>query len=249
MIVSWNELQRTCQKAFRGLGVPAGADDDASFAVLWLQARGLEALAPLEAALSTLERAPPRPLGVAGGTDGVDVLEAGGQSAVSVASDALDFAIARAVECGVRAEVRLTGVEGAIFVAGALAQRTAGGRCARVEWWRHGTPHRLDVSAEDGCRVCVAPLESEDRSHRRPRDAARIVIDPASGGRWMELRAPWRIDARHAELEHRAARSAALGIEVPDGLWGHLLAFARRTLVPSTRTSRESGAGGGEYDD
>ena len=48
VIVSWNELQRTCQKAFRGLGVPAGADDDASFAVLWLQARGLDALTPLD---------------------------------------------------------------------------------------------------------------------------------------------------------------------------------------------------------
>ena len=59
MIVSWNELQRACQKAFRGLGVAAGADDDSAFAVLWLQARGLDALAPLAAALSVLECAPP----------------------------------------------------------------------------------------------------------------------------------------------------------------------------------------------
>ncbi len=250
MIVSWNELRRTCQKAFRGLGVPAGADDDASFAVLWLQARGLDALTPLEAALDALERAPPRPLGVAGGTDGVDVLDAGGQPAVSVASDALDFAIARAVERGDRAEVLLTGVEGAIFVAGALAQRTADGRRARVEWRRRGgAPRRLDVSADDGCRVCAAPAESEDRSHRRPRDAVRIVIDPAAGGRWMELRAPWRIDVCNAELERRAARSATLGIGVSEGLWSTLLAFAGRTLVPSTHASRESGAGGGEYND
>ncbi len=36
----------------------------------------------------------------------------------------------------------------------------------------------------------------------------------------------------------------SLSIEVPAPLWTRLLAFARRTLVPATRQSRERGAGG-----
>ena len=249
MIVSWNELQRTCQKAFRGLGVPAGVDDDSSFAVLWLQARGLDALTPLDMALSALEHAQPRALEVAGWAEGVDVLDAGGQPAVSVASDAVDFAVARAIERAARVEVLITGVENGSFIAGTLARGPAAGHRARVQWWHQGTRRRLDVSSDGACRLCMALVEKEDRDHRHPRDAVRILIDTASGSRWMEPREPWCIDVDNAELERRAARSVTLGIDVPDGLWARLLAFAGRTLVPATHTSRERGAGGGEYND
>ena len=251
MIVSWNELQRTCQKAFRGLGVPAGADDDASFAVLWLQARGLDALTPLDEALSALEHTAPRPLelGLSGGRDGVDVLDAGGQSAVSVASDAIDFAVARAVESAARADVLLTGVEGAILVAGALAQRPGCGRCSRVEW-RDGEGHlRLDLASDGACRLSLA---SFDRERLRPglgRQSVRIAADGPDGSRWMTCGPCWRIEAGEAELDRRATQSVARGIEVPGALWTRLLVFAKRTLVPATHASRERGAGGGEYND
>ena len=249
MIVSWNELQRTCQKAFRGLGVPAGADDDGSFAVLWLQARGLDALAPLEAALSALERSSPRPLGVVGCTDGVDVLDAGGQPAVSVASDALEFAVARAVETAARAEVLLTGIEGAILVAGTLAQRPGSGRCSRVEWRDGEGQCRLDAASDGACRLSLA---SFDLGRLRPglgRQSVRIVIGGPDGSRWMECGPCWRIDADETELDHRATQSVTRGIDMPDALWTRLLVFAKRTLVPATHASRERGAGGGEYND
>ena len=249
MIVSWNELQRTCQKAFRGLGVPAGADDDGSFAVLWLQARGLDALTPLEAALSVLERSSPRPLGVVGCTDGVEVLDAGGQPAVSVASDAIDFAVARAVESAARAEVLLTGIEGAILVAGALAQRPGSGRCIRVEW-RDGTGQsRLDMSSAGACRLSLASFDPGRLRSGLGRQSVRIVIDGSDGSQWMECGPFWRIDADEAELDHRATQSVTRGIYVPDTLWTRLLVFAKRTLVPTTHASRERGAGGGEYND
>ena len=249
MIVSWNELQRTCRKAFRGLGVPAGADDDGSFAVLWLQARGFDALTPLDAALSALERASPRPLAIVGSEDDVHVLDAGGQPAVSVASDALDVAVARAVERAERVEVLITRVEGGIFIAGTLAQRRAPGLCARVQWRHQGTPHQLDVSSDGACRLCTVHVENEECNDRHPHDAVRIIMDGAFEGRWMERRAPWCIDADHADLERRTACSVALGINVADGLWARLLELARRTLVPATHASRERGAGGGEYND
>ncbi len=249
VIVSWNELQRTCQKAFRGLGVPAGADDDASFAVLWLQARGLDALTPLDAALSALESAVPRPVAVVGRTDGVDMLDAGGQPAVSVASDAIDFAVARAVESAARADVLLTGVEGAILVAGALAQRSGCGRCSRVEWRDGERRFRLDLASDGACRLSLA---SFDRERLRPgfgRRSVRIAVDGPDESRWMECGSCWRIEADEAELERRATRSVARGIEVPGALWTRLLVFAKRTLVPATHASREWGAGGGEYND
>ena len=249
VIVSWNELQRTCQKAFRGLGVPAGADDDASFAVLWLQARGLDALTPLQATLSVLERSSPRPLRVVGRTDGVDALDAGGQPAVSVASDAIDFAVAQAVESAARADVLLTGVEGAILVAGALAQRPGCGRCSRVEWRGGEGQFRLDLASDGACRLSLASFELA-RSRLEPgRRSVRIVIDGPDGSRWMECGPCWHIETDETELDHRAAQSVARGIDVPGALWTRLLVFAKRTLVPATHASRERGAGGGEYND
>ncbi|MCH6587654.1 MAG: DUF3726 domain-containing protein [Proteobacteria bacterium] len=44
MIVTLNEVQRTCQKAMSGAGAPAGVDDDAAMAAAWLEGRGLPAL-------------------------------------------------------------------------------------------------------------------------------------------------------------------------------------------------------------
>ena len=249
MIVSWNELQRTCQKAFRGLGVPDGADEESSFAVLWLQARGLDALTPLDAALSVLERATPRPLRRGLREGEVDVLDAGGQPAVSVASDALDLTVARAVERKARVELLLTGIEGAILVAGALAQRPRSGRCSRVEW-REGTGQfRLDMASAGACRLSLASFDQGRLRSGLGRQSVRIVIDGSDGSQWMECGPCWRIDADESELDHRATQSVTRGIDVPDTLWTRLLVFAKRTLVPATHASRERGAGGGEYND
>ena len=249
MIVSWNELQRTCQKAFRGLGVAAGVDDDSASAVLWLQARGFDALTPLEAALSALECASPRPLRLARREGEVDMLDAGGQPAVSIASDALDFAVARAVEGGTRAEVLLVRVEGGSFVAGALAQRPMFGCSARVEWWDGETQLGLDVASGGTCRLSAAPPDRAGADGGLGRETVRIVFNGPGRARWMEWNSPRSVTADDAELERRAVHSVTHGIDVPDGLWTRLLAFAKRTLVPATNASRERGAGGGEYND
>ena len=249
MIVSWNELQRTCQKAFRGLGIPAGVDDESSFAVLWFQARGLDALTPLGAALASLERGPPRPL-APGRRDGdMDVLDAGGQPAISVASSALDFAVARSVEREARTEVLLAGVDGGAFVAGALPQRPTPGRCAQVRWWEGDTRCGLDVAVNGEHRVCMASAEVPPCNWEVRRDSVRIVIDEPGQGGWIAQDASWRIVADDTELERRAMDSVTRGIEVPGTLWARLLVFAKRTLVPATHVSRETGAGGGDYND
>ena len=249
MIVSWNELQRTCQKAFRGLGVPAGVDDDASFAVLWLQARGLDALTPLDAALDALEHAAPRPLACVGREDGVDVLDAGGQPAVSVASDAIDFAVAQAAQSGGRTDVLLSGVEGAIFSAGTLAQRPVPGRCGRVEWRDSEGQFRLDMASDGACRL-AAPTASVTKSDAGlGRQSVRIAIGEPGMGKWMQRGQTWRTLIDEADFERRATQSVTRGIEIPNVLWTRLLAFAKRTLVPATHASRKRGAGGGEYND
>ena len=51
MIVTLNEVQRTCQKAMSGAGAPAGVDDDAAMGAAWLEGRGLPALGAVAAAL------------------------------------------------------------------------------------------------------------------------------------------------------------------------------------------------------
>ena len=244
MIVSWNELQRACQKAFRGLGVAAGADDDGAFAVLWLQARGLDALAPLAAALSAFEGTPPRPLVRSGREGYADILDAGGQPAVSVASDALDFAVSCAGGRGMRAEVRVLAVEGGIFVAGALAHRPPSGHRVRIRWREGNTRRELDVGSAGERLLLTAPAGGEGNAGLAS-DTVRILVGEPRGRR----HASWRIDADEAELERRALHSVSHGIEVPDALWRRLLAFAGRTLVPASAASREQGAGGGAYDD
>ena len=249
MIVSWNELQRTCQKAFRGLGIPAGVDDESSFAVLWLLARGLDALTPLGASLASLEHVRPRPLRLGGDDDGFEVLDAGGQPAVSVVSDALDFTVASARERAARVEILLTGVDGGIFVAGALAQRPASGCRGMVEWCDSATRRGLDVASHGACRLSVAPLDGADSTGELRGDAVRIAIDATHQRRWPERGRIWRTDVDEAELERRAMHSVTHGIDVPEALWTRLLGFAKRTLVPATPASRESGAGGGEYND
>ncbi len=249
VIVSWNELQRTCQKAFRALEVPAGADEESSFAVLWLQARGLDALTPLEAALSALGRSPPRPLGVVGGTDGPHVLHAGGQPSVSVASDAIDFAIARAIESTARAEVLLIAVESPMLVAGTLAQRPGCGRCSRVEWRDGRGRRRLDLAPDGESRLSTASPNDSKPGDGLGQRTVRITIGGPGRRRWPRHDRSWHTDADEVELERRAMHSATHGIDVPDALRTRLLAFAKSTLVPATRASRERGAGGGEYDD
>ena len=249
MVVSWNELQRTCQKAFRALGVPAGADDDGSFAVLWLEARGLDALVPLSAALFGLEQSPPRPLRRGAGEDGVDVLDAGGQPAVSVASDAIDFAVARMAERGGLAEVLVSRVEGGVFVAGALAQRPNPPPRARVEWWDRETRRGLDLTPHHGCRFAEASPGRAGSDGGLEGDAVRIALGTPGRHGWREHDRSWRTDADEAELERRATYSLTHGIDVPDALWTRLLAYAKRTLVPASRASRKQGAGGGEYND
>ena len=249
MIVSWNELQRTCQKAFRGLGVPAGVDDDSAFSVLWLQARGLDALTPLVAALAALKHTPPRPLVHGRRNGGADVLDAGGQPAVSIASDTLDFAVARAIGRGNRVETRLINVESGIFVAGAQSQRPIPGYCMQVEWRGGNRSYGLDVACNGECRLRTPPVYSVECNGGLARNAVRIVVGEPGRGQWMDRNPSWCVSAGGAELERRAVRSVTRGIEVPGALWRHLLALAKRTLVPATHVSRERGAGGGEYND
>ena len=249
VIVSWNELQRTCRKAFRGLGVPAGADDESACAVLWLQARGLDALTPLDAALVLLARLPPRPLRLRCREDGADVLDADGRSAVSIASDALDFATARAVQRAALVEVLLTGVEGGIFVAGTLAQRPMPGCRARVEWRDGDMRYRIEAAPHGGRRMCTASGEHARRERGLAHDAVRIAVDASGRGPWPVRDPSWRIDTDEAVLERRAMRSVTRGIDVPGASWSRLLTLAGRTLVPASDASREKGAGGGEYND
>ena len=253
MIVSLNELQRTCQKAFRALEVAAGADDDGAFAVLWLQARGLDALTPLDAALDALERTPPRPLLVpARRADGGDVLYAG-QPAVSIASDAFDFALACAGMRGMRVEVLVTAVKDGIFFAGALPRRSPAGYQIWVQWRDAEARRGIDVNPNgERCLYTMsdaapdaAPADDAQDGGELARHAVRIIVDESHRRRGAQ----WRIDADEAQLERRAVDCATHGIEVPDALWARLLAFAKRTLTPMSDASRERGAGGGEDND
>ena len=234
MIVSWNELQRTCQKAFRGLGVPAGVDDDSAFSVLWLQARGLDALTPLVAALAALKHTPPRPLVHGRRNGGADVLDAGGQPAVSIASDTLDFAVARAIGRGNRVETRLINVESGIFVAGAQSQRPIPGYCMQVEWRGGNRSYGLDVACNGECRLRTPPVYSVECNGGLARNAVRIVVGEPGRGQWMD-RKPVVVRQR------RRSGARTPGRTLRDSWYRS----ARRTVETPAR-ARQTDAGAGD---
>ncbi len=247
MIVTLNEVQRTCQKAMSGAGAPAGVDDDAALAAAWLEGRGLPALGAVAAALDrwagdasvmALTELPPEA--------GARRFDAGGRSALLVGAGLIDLAVAVAAESTAETTAETTAVSG-VEVAGvtdprfflppavACARRD---RTLRLSWKRpDGAPCAGALVGPDSGAVLLG-----DWRNAAPGGPFQVSIQcgqaggrQAPGARAATLGPP--------DLDARLAETLAAGLSVDDRVWTRLSAYAARILVPSSPESRARGAG------
>ena len=227
MIVTLNEVQRACQKALFGAGVPAGLDDDAANATVWLEARGLSALAAFAGALESCAQ---DPSGCTVTETAPGVVDASGCSATLAGSLVIDLAVARANAKGT-ATLKVTRLKDPQFLVPWAAEYfeddwgfslTWNGRAASVH--SAGGVMLLGdwASPDEGpCDVTVACRYSEPGGSNEPLPVAY----------------------RGADLESRAKLTLSTGLEVDDAVWQMISRHAQRALVPATEESRARGAG------
>ncbi len=239
MIVTLNEVQRTCQKAMSGAGAPAGVDDDAALAAAWLEGRGLPALGAVAAALDrwagdasamALAELPP--------VAGVRRFDAGGRSALFVGSGLLDLAVAMAAETTAVSSVEVARVtDPRLFVPPAIvcARRD---RTLRLSWRRpDGAPRAGVLVGPDSGAVLLG--DWRDAAPGGPFEVS-IQCGQAGGGQ-----APGALPTMlgQADLDARLAEALAAGLSVDEGVWTRLSAYAALSLVPASPESRARGAG------
>lgn len=239
MIVTLNEVQRTCQKAMSGAGAPAGVDDDAAMAAAWLEGRGLPALGAVAAALdrwagdaSAMELAelPPEA--------GARRFDAAGRSAVFVGSGLLDLAVAMAADTAAVSSVEVAGVTDPRFFLPPAVGCARRDRTLRLSWTRpDGAPCAGALVGPDSGAVLLG-----DWRNPAPGGPFEVSIQCAQAG---GNPGPGALPATlgPADLEARLSEVLAAGLSVDDRVWTRLAAYGARTLVPSSPESRARGAG------
>ena len=238
MIVTLNEVQRTCQKAMSAAGAPAGVDDDAAMAAAWLEGRGLPALGAVAAALdrwagdasaTALAELPPE--------GGARRFDAGGRSALFVGGGLLDLAVAMAADTTAVSSIEVAGVTDPQFFLPPAVVSARRGRTLRLSWRRpDGAPCAGVVAGPDSGAVLLG--DWRNAAPGGPFDVS-IQCVQEGGGQAGALSAT----LEQADLDARLAETLAAGLSVDDGVWTRLAAYGARTLVPSSPESRARGAG------
>jgi len=238
MIVTLNELQRACQKSLFGFPAPAGSDDDAAVAAVWLESRGLSALAPLVAALDrwrargAVDRLVP--------PDGVgpeSPVPASGASAVALCGPVVDLALVAAARAGGTATLTVTDLRDPQFLLPLAAQLLCRGWRWRILWGRGEGPIAGAALSES---AGTALLGAWDRP--LPQDPFEVTVTCRQGGVLPSQDAP-AVAIAESVLTARRRATLAAGLELDDALWARLSAYAARALVPTSADSRARGAG------
>ena len=253
MIVSYNELQGLCRKAFSGIGFEDGDAADAADMVAWMQCHGLHGVEQLNRGLDyLLEEAPEsRPRLIYQDGD-LAVLDGQGHSVLRSISLATELGFAKARARGLSV-VKIRRCHNRQLIMGYLA-RLAGRGMNITAFWRnaqvplteqvvgfragHATPEVRVYSVRE------VPEENEPNDGITLVMANHVELLPSLGaGHDLDLL------AHHPESELLACRQQALreGIEVDDAIWGRLKTLAHRIQVESSEASR-GGAGAGDHD-
>ncbi len=232
MIVTLNEVQRACQKALFGAGVPAGLDDDAADATVWLEACGIPALASL---VDVLERWTGDSSAISVAETAPGTFDTGGRSAVLVGSSLIDLAIARANSNGTGC-LKVSGLKDPRFLVPWAANY------AEDEWGLQLTWNRQAASVHSIGGVTLfgdwaAPAEG-------PCDVTIECRYSWSGG----FDVPLSVAHSNADLEARYDQTLSTGLAVDDEVWQTIARHACRTLVPASADSRARGAGSAASD-
>ncbi|MFQ5773674.1 MAG: DUF3726 domain-containing protein [Kiloniellaceae bacterium] len=243
MIVTLNELERTCQRAMCALGAPAGVDEDAASAAAWLEARGLPALQALVRALDRWG-GDPTAANLTDLSERSDTrrLDAAGRSAAFVAGAIIDIAVAAAAEHGGAATVTVEALADRQFLLPVADRRRSRGWSFRLLWGRRsnrpGAGARVDPDTGirlfgDWNSLPVGEASDTTIACRKAPSTAR----PCASGEALQ------VTRQAADLDARLAAVLAAGLTVDDDVWRRLATHAKRALVPSSHDSRVRGAG------
>ena len=228
MIVTLNEVQRACQKAMIGAGAPAGHDDDAASAAVWLESSGISALPAYAAALEgwdgdllaaeVRENAP-------------GVFQAGGRSAVFVGPHLIDLAVARARQAET-ATLRVAALRDPAFLVPWALDYWEGELAFAMAWdGRAATTHT------------TAGVTLHGDWETRPQGPCDVVLECRPSWRDSHLDIALPVTHGHKELEARYRKVLASGLQVEDAVWRTIGRYAHRALVPASAESRARGAG------
>ncbi len=235
MRVSLNEIEKVCEKAACGVGVPAGADSDIGFGAAWLEARGLPGVTVAARDLANFEYA-----GLTWRNSGAERYgDAQGSSLLPHAGGLIDLAAADAL--GARGELKtvtLANARSPLFLLPAAVQRLEDGCTFRLTWDSPKVAAMAD--GDTGVTIHGDALLSDAATTLR---IEAVVGDVDSKG---PPSPPLLCD--HEALESRLAASLREGVAVDQASWDRLQELAARTLVPASGESRRRGAGA-EIDD
>lgn len=214
MIVTLAELDSLGKRAMAGRGAPPGIDEDAAFATVWLESRGLPGLGALVAQLDKF------PIQVKAPEIKGTKLDALGQSAVLLAGAIID----QTVIAGSEAQLMVTNLVDPVFLLPLADKRHRSGWSFEIAW--PGAEARIDT---DGTVALVGdlsgmndvPVHVSISCQQRPLDA---------------MSAPSDLDQHRREI-------LATGLDIDDALRQRLSAHAATSLVPATEESRRRGAG------
>jgi len=227
MIVTLNEVERTCQKALFGAGVPAGLDDDAAQATAWLESLGISALPALTEALENWTGARSAFAQVETGADAFDT---GGRSAVLPGPHVIDMVVARAGKTG-SATLRIAALRDPQFLV----------PCA-LDYSRTDLSFAIAWDNWAGAKLALGDVTLLGDWTSRQDGPCDVVLECCRGSHCaLDISLPVALGSDDLEARHRAA--LAKGLEVEDAVWKTIARFAHAALVPASAVSRARGAG------
>ena len=235
MRVSLNEIEKVCEKAACGVGVPAGADSDIGMATAWPEARSLPGVAVAARDLAEFDNT-----GLTWrNSDAERYGDAQGSSLLPHAGGLIDLAAADALgERGTLKTVTVANARSPLFLLPAAIQRLEDGCTFRLTW---DPPEVVAmVGGDSGVTIHGDALLSNAATTLR---IEAVVSDVDSKG---PPSPPLLCD--HEALQSRLAASLREGVAVDQASWDRLQEMAARTLVPASAESRRRGAGA-EIDD
>ena len=242
MRCSLNEVERLCQKAAEGAGVPPGLDTDAARGAAWLVARDLPALSVL---VGDLTRANDLSAACRFETESARQakLVAADKAGAVIAPMLIDLLVARAALEGAPGGLRVASLTAPLFLLPPAVRYATDGWHFRLSLAANRGQIELRVGA--GGQAVILGSTPDMAGLFEPGDAWALVAACARSPDVIQSAdQPGLAVLRDgAGLAAAAAQSLCHGVSPETEAWGRLQALAAKVLVPASEQSRRTGAG------
>ena len=237
MKLSLNELHIKCRNAFRGLGFPPGADEDAAFIIGWLEIHRFEGLKHFSCICACSKKyAFPESIEI----DNKLTINCSQCCGIAVIPGVFDFI--RSAESNSEVdEVIINHCSKAIFLLPLILKYKDSQFSWRVTGSDSNDTTQIDIDTKSKQVFVNHTNESSSRtvSQIKLQRIDATAFDRLSKGEH------WSFETLYEQ--HKQAIEN--GIEVDETQWQVVLDTAKKYLVPATAESRAKGAGGGDSND